>query len=148
MRAAALCASSLLALSSRAAKILLSNDDGWAEKNVRVLYDALAAAGHNVVLSAPAKDRSGTGSSDAPPTVVTDGCQYDSCPNGSNPVGCNASEPRLNYVNSYPATSMRYGLLALGERFFGARGLPDLALAGINVGGWSSLSPSLPPFLP
>ena len=46
---------------SNAINIVLSNDDGWAEKNIRVFYDALVASGQNVVISAPAIDRSGTG---------------------------------------------------------------------------------------
>lgn len=133
MRATSLFVSFLLALSSQAANIVISNDDGWAEKNIRVLYDALTAAGESVIISAPAQDKSGTGSLDAPPTVVTDGCEYDSCPDGSPPVGSNSSEPRFNYVNSYPVTSMQYGLQNLSETFFG--GTPDLALAGFNVGG-------------
>jgi len=43
--------------------IVLSNDDGWAEVNIRVFYNALTKAGNSVVLSAPAVDRSGTGMS-------------------------------------------------------------------------------------
>ncbi|NRK29867.1 hypothetical protein F3B07_22955, partial [Salmonella enterica subsp. enterica serovar Typhi] len=44
----------------------------------------------------------------------------------------NASNPRLNYVNSYPVTSMRYGIQTLSPKFFG--GAPDIAVAGFNVG--------------
>lgn len=43
-----------------AARIVQSNDDGWAEKNIRVLNDALNAAGNDVVLSAPAENQSGS----------------------------------------------------------------------------------------
>ena len=46
---------------TNAVNIVLSNDDGWAEKNIRVFYDALVASGQNVVISAPAVDKSGTG---------------------------------------------------------------------------------------
>lgn len=53
----------LLPLATQAINIVLGNDDGWAEKNIRVLYDALTASGQNVVISAPAVDRSGTGTS-------------------------------------------------------------------------------------
>ena len=41
--------------------IILSNDDGWAEQNIRNLYDKLGTAGYRVLLSAPAQDKSGTG---------------------------------------------------------------------------------------
>jgi 5'/3'-nucleotidase SurE len=50
-------------LAARAANIVLSNDDGWAEINIRSFYNALTAAGESVVLSAPAQDQSGTGKS-------------------------------------------------------------------------------------
>lgn len=44
-----------------ALNIVSSNDDGWAEANIRELYDVLSASGHNVVLSAPAENQSGAG---------------------------------------------------------------------------------------
>ena len=52
---------SLLPLAVCCTKVVLSNDDGWAEKNVRTFYDDLVAAGDNVILSAPADNESGTG---------------------------------------------------------------------------------------
>ena len=51
----------LLPLAAQAVNIVSSNDDGWAEKNIRTLYDSLTAAGHEVVISAPAENQSGTG---------------------------------------------------------------------------------------
>ena len=52
---------SLLPLTAHAINIISSNDDGWAEINIRTLYDSLTAAGHSVVISAPAENKSGTG---------------------------------------------------------------------------------------
>ncbi|KAL8683940.1 MAG: hypothetical protein Q9186_000151 [Xanthomendoza sp. 1 TL-2023] len=121
-----------LPLLTQSTNILLSNDDGWAELNIRVFYDYLTRAGNSVVLSAPADNKSGTGSSDSPATVRTEPCEFNSCPTGSPPQGFNASNPRLNYVNSYPVTSMRYGIQTLSPKFFG--GAPELAVAGFNVG--------------
>ena len=118
---------------TQAANIVLSNDDGWAEINIRAFYNALSSAGESVVLSAPAIDRSGTGSSDATPTTLKSACEFNSCPAGSPAEGFNASNPRLNYVNSYPVTSIRYGIQTLAPKFFG--GAPDIAVAGFNVGG-------------
>lgn len=71
------------------------------------------------------------GSSQKTPTTLTEACEFNSCPSGSPAVGNNASEPRLNYVNSYPATSMKYGINSIGPQFF--NGVPDLAVAGPNV---------------
>ncbi|CAN8104635.1 unnamed protein product [Discula destructiva] len=123
----------LFSIGTLAANVVLSNDDGWAEKNIRVFYNALTAAGNDVVISAPADNKSGTGSSDGAPTRVGNGCQFNSCPAGSPAIGRNASEPRFNYVNSYPVTAIRYGIQNVSEQFFD--GPPDIAVAGPNVGG-------------
>lgn len=53
----------LLPLTIHAINIISSNDDGWAELNIRTLYNALTAADHSVVISAPAENQSGTGNS-------------------------------------------------------------------------------------
>ena len=75
-----------------------------------------------------------TGSSDAPAApLTTNTCEFDSCPSGSPAEGHNASDPRLNYVNSYPVTAMRFGIQTLSPTYFEA--LPDIAVAGFNVGG-------------
>lgn len=54
----------LLSLTARAANIVSTNDDGWAEVNIRTLYSALTDAGQSVVLSAPAENESGSGIED------------------------------------------------------------------------------------
>lgn len=48
-------------LAASAVNIISSNDDGWAEANLRAIFDSLGAAGHSVVVSAPAENQSGTG---------------------------------------------------------------------------------------
>lgn len=58
---AALLASLSLAGPAHAINIIASNDDGWAEVNIRALYESLTSAGHLTVVSAPAQDESGTG---------------------------------------------------------------------------------------
>ncbi|KAF2259748.1 acid phosphatase precursor [Lojkania enalia] len=119
---------------TQAIRIIQSNDDGWAEINIRTFFDALTNAGHDVVLSGPAENQSGTSSSDAPPkTVDADGCIFNSCPGGSPPTGSNATNPRLNYVNSFPVTSIMNGIDVTAPKFFGGA-KPELALTGPNVG--------------
>ena len=49
--------------SALGARIIQSNDDGWAELYARSFHHALRAAGHDAVLSAPADNQSGTGKS-------------------------------------------------------------------------------------
>ena len=51
----------LLPLVGSCTHVVLSNDDGWAEINIRAFYNTLTAAGDSVVLSAPAENESGTG---------------------------------------------------------------------------------------
>ena len=51
----------LLLVATQAARIVQSNDDGWAENNIRTLNAGLNAAGNDVVLSAPAENKSGSG---------------------------------------------------------------------------------------
>ncbi|KAF5855791.1 hypothetical protein ETB97_008433 [Aspergillus alliaceus] len=122
----------LLPLAAQAVNIISANDDGWAEKNIRTLYDSLTAASHSVVISAPAENQSGKGSLDKEPTGLSEPCEFDSCPEGSPAVGHNATQPRWNYVNSYPVTSIKHGIQNLSTTFF--NGEPDLAVTGPNVG--------------
>lgn len=51
----------LLPAIAQAANIVLVNDDGWAEMNIRTLYNSLVSAGEDVILSAPAENESGSG---------------------------------------------------------------------------------------
>jgi len=85
--------------------VLLTNDDGWANAQIRAQFNAIESAGMDVVLSAPAQDQYGTGSqtigSMAPP-ALTQPCEFNSCPTGSPGVGHDSSDPRLNWVNGFP----------------------------------------------
>lgn len=51
----------LLAASAHAVNIISSNDDGWAEINIRELYKSLSSGGHDVLVSSPAENQSGAG---------------------------------------------------------------------------------------
>ena len=96
MRVAEL-AVAILPLAGHAVNVVISNDDGWAEKNIRSFYHSLEKAGFNSIISAPADNKSGSSSLDAPPTQVgSDGCEFDSCPPGSPPTGYNKTMPRFN----------------------------------------------------
>ncbi|KAI1323767.1 sure-like protein [Xylariaceae sp. FL0255] len=117
---------------AQCARILQSNDDGWAESYIRSLNSALNGAGHDVVLSAPAHNESGSGSLDIDPLPSLTSCEYDTCPAGSA-TGNNASDPRLNWVNSFPVTSARYGIENFAPQFWG-NSSADLVVSGPNVG--------------
>ncbi|KDN48658.1 hypothetical protein RSAG8_02645, partial [Rhizoctonia solani AG-8 WAC10335] len=113
-------------------KVLVGNDDGWAEANIRAFHQTLAAAGYNAVVSAPVENQSGKGSSDSPAKVLTKAGQYNTVPVGAPAEGANSTDPRLNYVNSYPVTAIKYGIATLAPKFFG--GSPDIVVTGPNVG--------------
>ncbi|XDG02933.1 hypothetical protein ABKA04_002548 [Annulohypoxylon sp. FPYF3050] len=134
MRAQLLISALLPALGAQGIRILQSNDDGWAELYIRSLNDALNAAGHDVVLSAPAENKSGSGSTDVEPSARTSACEYDSCPANSGPIGTNATNTRLNWVNSFPVTSARYGIDTIAPPFWNGAA-PELVVSGPNVGG-------------
>ncbi|KAL6308842.1 sure-like protein [Sparassis latifolia] len=115
-----------------AQNIILTNDDGWATAQVRAQFSALTSTGFDVVLSAPAVNMSGTGSTSATPTPLSEPCEFDTCPTGSPAEGFNASDPRLNYVNAFPVDAARYGIQTLAPQFFG--GPPELVVSGPNIG--------------
>ncbi|TCD60819.1 hypothetical protein EIP91_009488 [Steccherinum ochraceum] len=115
-----------------ARRVVLTNDDGWAVAQIRAQNDALKAAGFDVVLSAPAENMSGSGSNEAPPIPLTKPCEFNSCPAGSPSIGFNASDTRLNYVNSFPVDAVRFGIQTLSPQFFGSG--PDFVVSGPNVG--------------
>jgi 5'/3'-nucleotidase SurE len=124
----------LLTSAAQGVRIVQANDDGWAELYVRSLHDALLAAGHDPVLCGPAENKSGTSSLDVEPSDRTTPCQYDSCAAGSGPAGTNVTSPRLNWVNSFPVTSMRFAIDTFGPQVWGDDEKPDLAVTGPNVG--------------
>ncbi|PAV14943.1 acid phosphatase [Pyrrhoderma noxium] len=128
------CCSAVLAINDGSAKIVISNDDGWATANIRAQNSALREAGHNVIISAPAENKSGSGSLDFPPGQVgSSGCEFDSCPPNSPATGSDPDDNRINYVNSYPVTSVKYGISTTGPQFFDGT-KPDLVVSGPNVG--------------
>ncbi|TBU31228.1 sure-like protein [Dichomitus squalens] len=111
--------------------ILLTNDDGWAVAQIRAQRDSLVNGGFNVILSSPAVDKSSTGSDTATPKPLAQPCEFNSCPKGSPAEGFNASDPRLNYVNAFPADAVHYGIQTLSPKFFGT---PDFVISGPNIG--------------
>ncbi|KAG9048079.1 hypothetical protein FS837_000785, partial [Tulasnella sp. UAMH 9824] len=121
-------------VNSRAApiKILIGNDDGWAEANVRQLYADAAQAGNDVVLSASAKNGSGLGSLNIHYGAVS-GAEYGSVPDGAPQAGSNQTDPRLNYFNGTPVAAMENGFVELTKNLW-AGAKPDIVLSGPNVG--------------
>ena len=57
--------------------------------------------------------------------------EFDSIPVGSPGIGSDASDKRLNYVDSFPVTAIKNGI-KLAPSLLG--GGPDLVVSGPNVG--------------
>ena len=118
-----------------AMRIVITNDDGFESRNIQALYTALRAAGHDVILSAPFRDQSGTsaqlgGLTDIAPT---------STPSPGNTIAANQPgvgpttiAPDQFYVNSTPTAAVLYGIDVAAPAKW--RAGPDLVIAGPNIG--------------
>ncbi|MEL6164697.1 MAG: esterase-like activity of phytase family protein, partial [Cyanobacteria bacterium J06628_3] len=96
--------------------ILLVNDDGFAAKGIRVMYNALVDAGHNVTFVAPKEQQSGKG------TLIN-------VDNLGQPTEVVEFEPNKWYIDGSPVVTTLAGLdfILDGEE-------PDLVISGINEG--------------
>jgi 5'-nucleotidase len=116
---------------SNGLNLLLTNDDGWATAQERATFNKLDEAGFELVLSGPAVDKSGTGSSTTTPAPITTPCEFNTCQPGTA-KGSDPHDPRLNWVNGFPVDSVKYATTKLTPVFFG--GLPDFVVSGPNIG--------------
>ncbi|MGJ5749193.1 5'-nucleotidase /3'-nucleotidase /exopolyphosphatase [Streptomyces puniciscabiei] len=97
----------------RPLRILLTNDDGYDAPGIRMLYDRLTAAGHDVTIVAPLTNQSGAG------TRMSSGPT----------IGVLHPQPKVWAVDGSPADAVSFGLSAVF-----ARHAPDLVLSGTNFG--------------
>lgn len=119
---------------SSALNILLVNDDGFS-LNAQAQYDALTAAGHDVLVSIPCTNQSGKGASInflTPLTPLTAACRNNAAPVGAPGVGPIEGKPNFFYVNGTPVMATAYGLDILAPQRWGKA--PDLVLSGPNEG--------------
>jgi 5'/3'-nucleotidase SurE len=96
-------------------EILLTNDDGFEAPGIRALYGQLRAAGHRVLLVAPATNASGSSSSFTWGKVA---------------VTRSAEDANIYAIAGTPATAVVLGATAL----YPADRRPDLVISGINDG--------------
>ncbi|KAJ3565672.1 hypothetical protein NP233_g7484 [Leucocoprinus birnbaumii] len=129
---AKLLALATLLTSSTAQNIVLTNDDGWAVAQIRDEYNMLRSAGYQVILSAPAVDKSGSGSSTTTPTTLSGPCQFNTCPSGSPATGTDSSDSNIHYVNGYPVDAVKYGIQNFAQSRWGKK--PDFVVSGSNLG--------------
>ncbi|KIP07965.1 hypothetical protein PHLGIDRAFT_401065 [Phlebiopsis gigantea 11061_1 CR5-6] len=116
--------------------ILLTNDDSWASANIRATHAALKAAGHDVLLVAPAVQNSGQGGRFQLPTVniTAPGGEFGSIPIGAPFFGHDDNDNTTWYFNGTPGASAIFGLDIIAPIHFGNQSI-DLVVAGPNEGG-------------
>lgn len=136
-RLLALAAALALPATAEARNIVLSNDDGLTS-NVKALYEALKAQGHDVIVSVPCTNQSGKGASirfmrtleplkaDCLNAAATAGAP------GVGPMTRPGFEKDYFYVDGTPVMATLYGIdVAAIERWGKA---PDLVISGPNEG--------------
>lgn len=100
-------------------RILLTNDDGWEAPGITAMADGLRAAGHDVVVVAPAGNQSG-----ASARISSTGKLTVTRPHGDDaPVWS---------VDGSPADSVIFGLTHVFGTVLGDA--PDLVVSGANAG--------------
>jgi 5'/3'-nucleotidase SurE len=151
IKRAATAAALLLAAAAHPAfalNILVTNDDGLTS-NLKALYDALKADGHDVVVAVPCTGQSGRGAGIvmySTTTIVPDNDKTQieaegGCHNGAAPTGAPAVGPftkggytngDFHYVHGTPVMATLYGLDVMAQGRWGKA--PDVVLSGPNEG--------------
>jgi len=120
-----------------AMRIVLTNDDGFETANIQALFVALKAAGHDVILSAPYNNVSGSSALLGTLTLSDLARTSSASPGGAVPAGAPGAGPTTlaadqYYVNSMPAAAVLYGIDVAGMAKWGTA--PDLVISGPNEG--------------
>ena len=121
-----------------ALNILVCNDDSIASANVRALKKKLAAAGHDVIVSAPVDNQSGSGGALAflrPIEALTGNeraAKVFGLAAGSPGIGNDPADNSVFYVNGSPVAACLYGIDVQSPKKWGS--VPDLVISGPNEG--------------
>lgn len=120
--------------------IILTNDDGWAATNIRATYNQLKGAGYEVILVAPASQRSGFGGQFAIPTTanLTTNGEFSYPAKGSPSWDHEEDDLNIWYFNGTPSSCVAFALNYVLPTHFDNRTV-DLVVAGPNEG--TNLSP-------
>lgn len=122
---------------AQARTILLTNDDGLSS-NLKALYEALKAEGHDVIVSVPCMGQSGMGAAIKflrPLGPLAADCHNGAATKGAPGAGVMTREgltADYHYVDGTPVMSLLYGLDVLARQRWGKA--PDLILSGPNEG--------------
>lgn len=120
-----------------ARNIVLTNDDGLTS-NVKALYEALKAEGHDVIVSVPCANQSGMGAAIQfmrPLRPLAADCRSHAAKAGdpgAGPMTRAGFERDYFYVDGTPVMAMLYGVDVAAVARWGKA--PDLVLSGPNEG--------------
>jgi 5'-nucleotidase len=120
-----------------ARNIVLANDDGLTA-NVKALYDALKAEGHDVIVAVPCSQQSGMGAAMKmlrPLGPLTTDCLNGAAKAGdpgAGPMTRTGLGPDFHYVDGTPVMAMLYGIDVVAQGRWS--GPPDLVISGPNIG--------------
>ncbi|WP_148864508.1 5'/3'-nucleotidase SurE [Marinobacter fonticola] len=121
----------LISGQATALNILLTNDDSWETDNIQLLFGALQAAGHSVIMSAPCTGQSGKGGALGflePVSVdVSKAGQQQYCVGDTDETV--AFE---DFTEGTPVMAVLHGLDVVAPKVWGA--VPDLVISGPNEG--------------
>lgn len=118
-----------------AKNILLTNDDSSFATNIHAAYRELANEGHNVIMVAPASQRSGWGGRFVIPNgnkLETD-TEFGAFKAGDNAWGSLDNDPQMWYFNGTPAACVAFGLDYVIPNHFNNLTV-DLVVGGPNEG--------------
>jgi len=127
----------LAAMPAQAENILITNDDGLTS-NLKALYTALKAEGHDVIVSVPCQGQSGMGAAIKfmrPLGPLATPCLNEAARAGDPGVGPMTRAGFENdyfYVDGTPVMATLYGLDVLALARWGK--MPDLVISGPNEG--------------
>ncbi|CAK7203703.1 hypothetical protein SEUCBS139899_006447 [Sporothrix eucalyptigena] len=135
MKAASILAGLALAATSHGLNVLITNDDGFGTANIRAMYYAMKALGHNCYIVASSSDQSGQGSRliFTNNAKLTSDSEFGIVKSGAPSIGQDPNDDHIWYYNGSPATQVLVALdyvLPNHANF----SVPDLVLAGPNYG--------------
>ncbi|KAJ5565496.1 sure-like protein [Penicillium frequentans] len=116
------------------ANILITNDDGFGTGNIREMYKAMKAYGHNVFIVAPATDQSGKGGSLTYATTanLTEDTEFGLVKAGAPSVGPDPLDNHIWYYDGSPVAAASVGIDYVLPKF--GVSSPDLVMSGPNYG--------------
>ena len=115
--------------SSWSLNIVLSNDDSYATDNIKVAFEQLTAAGHDVIMSAPCLGQSGKAGS----INFLKGVHVEEVASNQYCVGdTDTSAASEDFVSGTPVMAALYGIDVVAKAKWGS--YPDLVVSGPNEG--------------